>query len=68
MSLVAFLHAAISDEAERRLDQVRELAVEASRGVPAARAYTSAMLGFLVWAHTTWSAVHAEAHHAPRIG
>lgn len=62
--LVAFLRAAVSDEAERRLNHVRELGVGASGGVPAARAYTSAMLGFLVWAHQTWKAVHAEAHHA----
>lgn len=51
--LVAFLQATVGDEAARRLGHVREFGVQASRGVPAARAYTSAMLGFLVRAHQT---------------
>lgn len=60
--LVAFLQAAVKREAEQRLASVGQLRAHAADGVPAARAYTSAMLGFLVWSHKLWQAVHAEAH------
>jgi hypothetical protein len=60
--LVAFLQAAVQAQAGRRLAHVRELAAEAAAGVPAARAHTSAMLGFLVWAHKLWKATSAEGH------
>lgn len=47
--LIALLQQAVRDEVQQRLADVRTLAAEAGTGVPAARAYTSAMLGFLVW-------------------
>jgi hypothetical protein len=60
--LVAFLQAAVQAEAEQRLEQVRELRRRASAGVAAARAYTSAMLGFVVWSHKLWKATQARGH------
>lgn len=60
--LVAFLQAAVRDQAEQRLRHVRELHQNASAGVPAARAYTSAMLGFIVWSHKMWKATGDTAH------
>lgn len=60
--LVAFLQTAVRHEAEQRLDHIRDLRLQASTGIPAARAYTSAMLGFLVWSHKLWHATHVEGH------
>jgi len=61
--LIAFLQRAIGDEVQQRLAAVRTLAVEAGAGVPAARTYTSAMLGFLVWSHRLWRATAQQHGH-----
>jgi hypothetical protein len=61
--LIDFLQQAIDEQARRRLAQVRELEAAADGGVPAARAYTSAMLGFLVWSHKLWRQASAEHGH-----
>ena len=53
-ALTNFLNTVVRDESERRLRDVLALRADAGGGVPAARAYTSAMLGFLVWAHQLW--------------
>lgn len=49
--LIAFLQRAVRDEVQQRLDDVQTRAAATGTGVPAARAHTSAMLGFLVWSH-----------------
>jgi hypothetical protein len=58
-----FLQRSVEDEAGERLDQVRALKADAGAGVPAARAYTSAMLGFLVWSHKLWRAATQQHGH-----
>ena len=61
--LIAFLQCAVRDEVQQRLADVRTLAGQAVTGVPAARAYTSAMLGFLVWSHRLWRATAQQHGH-----
>jgi hypothetical protein len=52
--LIEFLQHEVAEQARGRLAHVRDLQAGASDGVPAARAYTSAMLEFLVWSHKLW--------------
>jgi hypothetical protein len=52
--LVSFLQHEVGRQVQRRLEHVQNLQRRADAGVPAARAYTSAMLGFLVWTHKLW--------------
>jgi hypothetical protein len=52
--LIDFLQHEVAEQARHRLAHVRDLQAGASDGLPAARTYTSAMLGFLVWSHKLW--------------
>lgn len=61
--LIAFLQRVVRDEVQQRLDDVQSLAAGSGSGVPAARAYTSAMLGFLVWSHRLWRATGLRHGH-----
>ena len=61
--LIVFLQRAVRDEVQQRLADVQTCAAEAGTGVPAARAYTSAMLGFLVWSHRLWRATAQQHGH-----
>lgn len=61
--LIAFLQRAVHDEVQQRLADVRTRAAATGTGVPAARAYTSAMLGFLVWSHRLWRATTQQHDH-----
>lgn len=61
--LIAFLQRAVRDEVQQRLDDVQSLAAGSGSGVPASRAYTSAMLGFLVWSHRLWRATTQQHGH-----
>jgi hypothetical protein len=62
--LVAFLQHEVGLQVQRRLEHVRELQRRVGAGVPAARMYTSAMLGFLVWAHKLWlHTQQSDDHH-----
>ena len=61
--LVDFLQCSVGEEARFRLTHVRALQAEAGTGLPAARAYTSAMLGFLVWAHKLWKGATGPHDH-----
>lgn len=61
--LVDFLQHSVAEEARQRLAHVRALESETAQGVPAARAYTSAMLGFLVWCHKLWQAATRQHGH-----
>jgi hypothetical protein len=61
--LTAFLERAVRNEVQQRLAYVSARTAEAGAGVPAARAYTSAMLGFLVWSHRLWRATSQQHDH-----
>lgn len=61
--LIAFLQRAVRAEVQQRLADVQSLAAGSGSGVPAARAYTSAMLGFLVWSHRLWRAATQRHGH-----
>jgi hypothetical protein len=61
--LTAFLQDAVRGEVQQRLAYVRTRAAEAGTGVPAARTYTSARLGFLVWSHHLWRATAQQHAH-----
>jgi hypothetical protein len=61
--LIAFLQRATRDEVQQRLTDVKTLAAGTGAGVSAARAYTSAMLGFLVWSHRLWRATTQQRGH-----
>jgi hypothetical protein len=60
--LMAYLTGQVAAELERRLAQVRALARAEHESVGDARAYVEAMLGFEVWSHHLWQAVHSSAH------
>ena len=61
--LVEFLQRAVREQAQARLARVGELEAATGSGVPAARAYTSAMLGFVVWSHKLWQAATSQHGH-----
>lgn len=61
--LVAFLQRAVRAEVQQRLADVQTRAAGTGAGVPAARAYTSAMLGFVVWSHRLWRATTQRHGH-----
>ncbi|GLB65583.1 DUF6448 family protein [Arthrobacter mangrovi] len=64
----AFLAQELHAELERRLESVRALAGRADESVAAAREYVEAMLGFEVYTHKTYLAIHAQGHHRPDDG
>ena len=61
--LIAFLQRAVREEVQQRLADVQTLAAATGTGVPAARAYTSAMLGLVVWSHRLWRATTQRHGH-----
>lgn len=58
-ALIALLSDAVRQQVQDRLAGVVAFAGHADEGVPAARAFTSARLGFLVWSHKLWRAATA---------
>jgi hypothetical protein len=56
------LAAELHRQLEHRLGRVRELAAAKDRSVADARAWVEAMLGFEVYAHHTYTALHSGAH------
>jgi hypothetical protein len=56
--LAADLHAELS----HRLERCRKLAADQDASVAAAREYVEAMLGFQLYAHHVYQALHAEPH------
>lgn len=59
-----FLAGVLRDQLEQRLEQVSTLAAGKHRSVADARAYVEAMLGFEVYSHHLFEAMHAPAHAA----
>jgi hypothetical protein len=57
-----FLAGELQGELERRLGQVKELAATKYRSRRDARNYVEAMLGFEVYTHHVYQALHAPAH------
>lgn len=60
--LEAKLTGIVAAEVRKRFEHMRRLQAHVSHGVPAAREYTSAMLGLQVWAHQVFLAATSEAH------
>ena len=61
-ALEAKLTGIIAAEVRKRFEHMQHLKAHASHGVPAAREYTSAMLGLQVWAHGIYQAAMSEPH------
>jgi hypothetical protein len=57
-----FLAGVLHDELHRRLAQVTELAARRTNSVADDRAYVSAMLGFEVYSHHVFQAMHTDVH------
>ncbi len=57
-----FLTGVLQDELKRRIEQVNTLATTKDRSVHDARHYVGAMLGFEVYSHHLFQALHASAH------
>ena len=64
--LVTFLSDALHEEIKGRLERVLELKTRSSEGLAQARAYTSAMLGFQVWAHKLYGSLMSSPHEGHR--
>jgi hypothetical protein len=62
--LARLLSDVLEHEVKTRLDHVLALKSRVREGLPAARAFTSAMLGFQVWANAAHAAMHADPHEA----
>ncbi len=60
--LEAKLTGIVAAEVRKRFERMRHLQAHASHGLPAAREYTSAMLGLQVWAHGVYQAAISEPH------
>lgn len=60
--VAAFLSGVLNDELKNRLEEVNKLAVTKDRSVADGRAYVEAMLGFEVYSHHLYQAMHAPAH------
>jgi hypothetical protein len=60
--LADFLGDALRRELEQRLDRVRVLAGRRDRSVADAREYVEAMLGFEVYSHHLFEAMHTDQH------
>lgn len=63
-----FLEGELRAELERRLGTVTALAPGAGESVAAAREYVEAMLGFELYSHQTYLAIHADPHSGPASG
>lgn len=63
-----FLAGVLHDELHRRLAQVTELAARRTNSVADDRAYVSAMLGFEVYSHHVFQAMHTDAHEHSSSG
>jgi hypothetical protein len=61
-SVAEYLSSVLHDELERRLEKVDALSAAKDRSVSDARAYVEAMLGFEVYSHHVFQALHAPAH------
>lgn len=61
--LIELLQREVAEQTRRRLAHVRQLRDGAAGAVPAVRAYTSAMLGFLVWSHKLWRQIARPPDH-----
>ena len=65
--VATFLAGVLQDELHRRFALVTELAARRTQSVADDRAYVSAMLGFEVYSHHVFQAMHTDAHeHASR--
>jgi hypothetical protein len=62
------LAAELHRQLERRLHRVVELAAAKDRSVADARAHVEAMLGFEIYAHHTYTALHQEPHGEHHAG
>lgn len=60
--VATFLAGVLRDELTRRLDEVKTLASVKDRSLPDARRYVEQMLGFEVYSHHVFQALHAAAH------
>lgn len=60
--LLSVLSSELDREVNHRLHRIEQLQRAASLGLPKAREYVSAMLGFQVWAHGVYQAVKAAPH------
>lgn len=60
--LAAYLSEQLTEELEHRLHRLTTLAAGQHGSVADARAHVEAMLGFEVYSHHLWQAVHAPAH------
>lgn len=60
--VAAALRQALDASLEQRFARVMRLKRHDPSDVPAARAYTTAMLDFIVWAHHALTSITAEAH------
>jgi Family of unknown function (DUF6448) len=63
-----FLTGVLQEELKRRLEQVSMLVAGRDRSVPDGRRYIEAMLGFEVYCHHLFQALHASAHATPADG
>jgi Family of unknown function (DUF6448) len=62
LPVAEFLTGVLNDELKRRLEQVNALAATKDRSVHDGRRYVEAMLGFEVYSHHLFQALHAPAH------
>jgi hypothetical protein len=56
------LAAELREQLGHRLERIRQLAVDRGASVAADRSYVQEMLGFQVYAHQVYRALHAEPH------
>lgn len=61
--LTAYLASVLQDELRTRLGAVGALAVKKGKSVADGRRYVEAMLGFEVYCHTVFQALHAQHEH-----
>jgi hypothetical protein len=67
--LVALLRRMVEEAVRARFAEVARRKTQANGDLGANRAHVEAMLGFQVWSHSIYEALHAEAHeHQPRTG
>lgn len=61
--LTDFLATALHEQLTRRLDRIRDLALDRNRSVADARRYVEEMLDFEVYSHHLYEALRAGNHH-----
>src|SRR5689334_21079568 len=65
--LITILSAMVEEVVRERFDRVMHLKAHANGNVAANRAYVAAVLGFEVWSHSLYEAIHAEPHEHAHV-